>query len=644
MRLAAARTARFIFAALVLTACRPTDDAGTEGDTTTDTSVADTSVADTAVADIADSTGADTDAEAPCGTARVREDLAIPTLDDQRLHGWLDRPAREGCPLPTILIQTPYSADAAYDTFIGDRANRPLASSPHYNLVAVDWRGRFGSAGLPEANDGARRLQDSWDIVEWIAAQPWSDGNVGTWGVSALCGVQYRTATGPTPTAAHPDFATGPPPHLRAMVPIMCSIRTEFAHSYVNGVARLEGTLALDVLGFGVGAIYLANPRHNLAWTLVESGVDSSRITVPALVVGGFWDLRPNTTRAAFRELVEESAPSVRGEHRLLLGPWIHFATGGAVQAGALRPLEPAEQVFVDTDRVIDRDSIAFFDKHLRGVPSTADDWEVVRYHQENEGWASAATWPPPESEPATFYLTDALTLDETAPSSGTVDVPYDPADPSPTVGGGTLSPYNCVLADSPLACTLAADPAKILLHGALPQDALLARGDQKTFVTAPRTEPLRLCGEARVVVDVATTGQDADVAVRLLDVDAEGSPRLIGEGIARVSARSGDDRYDFVAPGTRTTLTVPLDNGFAYTIPAGHRLGVMLSGSNWPLYARNPGDGAVYVSEDLPDGVADEFTFGVPSTTVPLRGAPQAVTHTFYVDGSCRLEVDVAP
>ena len=588
--------------------------------------------------------GADTSAEPPCGTERVREDLAIPTLDGQALNGWLDRPAVEGCPLPTILIQTPYSAEAAYATFIEDRANRPLASSPYYNIVTVDWRGRFGSAGLPEANDPARRLQDSWDVVEWVAAQPWSDGKVGTWGVSALCGVQYRTATGPTPTAAHPDFETGPPPHLAAMVPIMCAARTEYDHIYVGGVARLEGTLALDVLGFGVGAIYLGNPRHNLAWTLAESGVDISRVRVPALVVSGWWDLRPETTLAAFHELRANSDPNVRDAHRLLIGPWIHFAAGGEVQAGAGRPLEPAELAFIDTDRVIDRDSIAFFDLHLRGVASAAADWATVRYHHENEGWTAAETWPPPETATKSFYLTKSLTLDLAPPTAGTVELPYDPSDPSPTLGGGTLSPYNCVSSDNPLVCTLTPDPAAILLHGSLPQDALLERDDQRTFTTAPQTEPLRLLGEARVVVDVATTGEDADVAVRLLDVDEAGSPRLIGDGIARVSARNGDDRYDFVAPGTRTTVTVEIGNDLAYTLPTGHRLGVMVSGSNWPLFARNPGDGAVYVSDDLPDGVADDFTFGVPSTTVQLRGTPVAVTHTLFVDGVSRLEIGVAP
>ena len=631
--------ARILVIAVVgLASCRHTDTGGTED-------VADAVASDSANADTLDAGAGDTEAEPPpCGTDRVREDLAVPTLDGQALHGWLDRPAVAGCPLPTILIQTPYSADVAYTTFIDQRASRPIVNSPYYNVVAVDWRGRFGSAGLPQANDGARLLQDTYDIVEWIAAQPWSDGKVGTWGVSALCGVQYRTATGPKPTAAHPDFADGPPPHLAAMVPIMCPMRTEYAHSYVGGVARLEGTLALDVLGFGVGAIYLGNPRHNLAWTLVESGVDSARIQVPALVVSGWWDLRPVTTLAAFHELVNESDPSVRTAHRLLIGPWIHFASGGEVQAGAGRPLTAAERAFIDVDRVIDRDSIAFFDLHLRGVASVAAEWPVVRYHHEHEGWKGSATWPPAEAQPETLYLTEGLTLDAAAPTAGAVTLPYDPADPSPTLGGGTLSPYNCVLSATPLACTLTPDPANELPHGSLPQDALFDRDDQRTFVTDPRTAPLRLLGAVRVVVDVATTGEDADVAVRLLDVDDAGGARLIGDGIARVSARLGDSRYDFVAPGTRATVTVAIGNDLAYTIAVGHRLGVMLSGSNWPLYARNPGDGAVYVSEDLPDSVADEFTFGVPATTVQLRGVPRAVTHTLFVDGASRVELSVAP
>ncbi|MCA9516601.1 MAG: CocE/NonD family hydrolase [Myxococcales bacterium] len=617
-----------------------TDDDTAPGDVTDADDTLDTAD-DTAVA-------ADTAAPPPCGTARVREDLAIPTLDGQALHGWLDRPATADCPLPTILIQTPYSADAAYDTFIGDRESRPLVSSPFYNVVAVDWRGRFGSAGLPESSDPARLRQDTYDIVEWVAAQPWSDGKVGTWGVSALCGVQYKTAVGPEPTAAHPDFATGPPPHLAAMVPIMCAARTEYAHVYTGGVARLESTLALDVLGFGVGGLYLSHPRRDLVWTLAEGGVDLAHVAVPALVVSGWWDLNPRTTLAAFEELVAESDPAVRGAHRLLIGPWIHFATGGEVQSGSGRPLEPEERVYVDTERVIDQDTLAFFDLHLRGVTSSpAATWPQVRYHQENEGWASAATWPPPEAAPARFFMTSDLALTEAAPGSAAaaLPLPYDPADPSPTVGGGTLAPYNCVLAASPLVCTLTPDPEKLLLHGPQRQDALLARGDQLTFVTPARATPLRLLGAAKVVVAVATTGADADIAARVLDVDADGHARLIGDGIARVSARGSDNRFDFVAPGTRATLEVPLTKDFAYTIPAGHRLGVMLTGSNWPLYARNPGDGAIYVEDDVPASLPAEYKVGVPQQTVPMRGAGQAVTHTIFVaDGASYLEIGVAP
>jgi hypothetical protein len=583
---------------------------------------------------------------APCGTVRVRDDLAIPTLDGYYLSAFVDRPDQADCRLPTILVQTPYNKESAWSlAFQEERPQRPLFNSPHYNYVVVDWRGSNGSRDLPHPGDGPWMAQDAFDTVEWIAAQPWSDGKVGTWGVSALCGAQYRTAAGPINNASHPDFDDEPPPHLTAMVPIMCAMRTTYDQTYPGGVLRHESVNSLDVLGYGVRRVYEGNPRQNWLWDIAESGIPSDRIRVPALVVSGWWDLMPTLTVAAYEELVAASDPSVRDQHRLLIGPWIHFATGGTeVGEGAARPLTEAEQAYMDFDRKIDIDSLAFFDYHMRGIESQAATWARVRYHHENLGWQSADEWPPSTSSTATLYLDDQKRLVNAAPSTGMLTVPYDPANPSPSIGCATLSPYNCVADPNPILCMLTPNADKLLLHGPMSQTALLDRTDQLMFVTAPLTAPLSLLGEMRVRAGVAVSGADADLAVRILDIDEAGVPRLIGEGIQRISARDGRRSYSEVTPGQRYSISVKVQKDFAYDIPPGHRFGVMVSGSHWPLYARNPADGAVFMRSDTLEQTNETFSYGSVPTVVNLKGDGAAVSISLFLDGETRVELGSEP
>lgn len=93
-------------------------------------------------------------------------------------------------PKPTILIQTPYNR-TLYRFGLPLGFGTDLSSSP-YNWVIVDWRGFYGSLSAFVASPD--RGNDGYDVVEWIAAQSWSDGQVGTWGPSALGNVQFQTA------------------------------------------------------------------------------------------------------------------------------------------------------------------------------------------------------------------------------------------------------------------------------------------------------------------------------------------------------------------------------------------------------------------------------------------------------------------
>ena len=141
------------------------------------------------------------DGQAPdCAPYRF-EDVMIPMRDGNFLSAFVRRPMDEACRLPAILIQTPYNKENARTMWFDDPSGEPLFESADYAFVVVDWRGFFGSAQA--AVTGTQPYgEDGYDTVEWIAAQSFSDGKVGTWGVSALCVQQYRTAVEQPPHLA----------------------------------------------------------------------------------------------------------------------------------------------------------------------------------------------------------------------------------------------------------------------------------------------------------------------------------------------------------------------------------------------------------------------------------------------------------
>ena len=132
----------------------------------------------------------------------VRRDVPQTMRDGTVLRADVYLPKGAG-PFPALLERTPYSKDNSPEVQVG---SPPFFASHGYAVVIQDVRGRFTSEGrfIPFHDDGWGTNRDGYDTVEWIAAQPWCDGNVGTIGGSYAGATQYRLA----PTR---------PSHLRAM-------------------------------------------------------------------------------------------------------------------------------------------------------------------------------------------------------------------------------------------------------------------------------------------------------------------------------------------------------------------------------------------------------------------------------------------
>ncbi|MBU0763657.1 MAG: CocE/NonD family hydrolase, partial [Bacteroidetes bacterium] len=209
---------------------------------------------------------------------------SIPMRDDKKLAADIYVPdGGAGMQYPVILIQTPYNR-------LFYRYYLPLGfgitiDDEDYVLVIVDWRGFYGSAQAWSST--AKKGEDGYDCVEWIALQPWSDGQIGTWGPSALGRCQFETAR-------------EKPPHLVCCVPLVAAPQYNYTEYYPGGVKRTEYIEQLSGLGYSMSLIE-SNPYYNYLWQYVEA--DSyypSDIEVPVLMIGGWYDHNIDNMMAFF--------------------------------------------------------------------------------------------------------------------------------------------------------------------------------------------------------------------------------------------------------------------------------------------------------------------------------------------------------
>lgn len=484
---------------------------------------------------------------------------SIPMRDGKKLAMTLYQPS--GCTqCPTILVQTPYNRllyNLGLPLGIGQNIN-----AYHYNIVILDWRGFYGSFQAAYAGSPTRG-EDGYDAVQWIATQTWSDGKIGTWGPSALGRVQYMTAK-------------ENPPNLVCMVPQVAGPQYSYAEYYPGGVLRTEYVEQLDGLGFGTSPLILANPFYNILWQFSEAAnYYPDSIRVPTFMIGGWYDHNTEVMLQFFNGIRNSSQLSVRDQHRLLMGPWVHGGHGtayvGSATQGQLSYPEGAGW----------SDSLAwnFFDYHLRNISNGWNSTSYIRYFQMgDDAWQQSAVWPPAGVSDYSFYMHTDGSLNTVVPANGTgsLSYNYDPLNPSPTIGG----------------CTLRAD----LDQGPYDQvPDVESRNDVLIFSTDVLQHDVLMKGQAEVHLKISSDKKDTDFAIRLTDVYPDGRSMLLVDGIARMRFRNGFTTADTASmiPGTIYPITIELPST-CITFKAGHRIRVDVSSSNYPKYNRNDNSGGV--------------------------------------------------
>ena len=517
---------------------------------------------------------------------KVRSDfnIMIPMRDGTRLAADIQRPDSPG-KFPVILARTPYGkySKAAYE-------QAEYFAKRGYVYVNQDVRGRFDSEGEFEVlvNEG----RDGYDTIEWLARQPWSDGNVGTFGGSYMAWDQLLAAE-------------EQPPHLRAMV-LQSTPPDIFLTAWWRGAfnmnelfwcALLDGRVNQELSMYADPQILLHLPVIDMdqalgrrlektfrAW-ITHDTFDAfwqkqsyqsrlGRIQVPALHVDGWYDLGDvSATLENYNMLVAKAATvAARQNQRVIIGPWWHGQYEQRKWGG----------VDFGPEAAIDRKALylKWYDCHLenKNCAELEKQPPVKTFMMGENKWRDEQTWPPQNAKLVPYYFHskghgntvagDGL-LSSAAPATEPPDhYSYDPKNP-PTLA---MEPDD----------SLAADQRK-------PE----SRNDMLVFTSEPLKASLRVSGRLTVKLWASSSARDTDWVARLIDVHPDGFAQRLTDTIVRASYHGSSpypqSQSDFasLAPGSIRQYTLDLWDLANVFLP-GHRIRVEITSAFMPLFARN--------------------------------------------------------
>ncbi len=498
----------------------------------------------------------------------------------------------EGAKLPVLVYRTPYGKDAAqqeYTTF-------KHAAERGYAVVIQDVRGRYHSGGdfRPYENEG----RDGYDTIEWAARQPWSNGAVGTFGLSYPGAVQWLAAV-------------QGPPHLKAMIPAMTfSTPQNFfyaggtwdmswiewiwdniawdtrakknlpgPHTYgealsawKEGSANMLNTLPLlDLKPLQHVAPYyfdwLRHPPEDPWWNWSELRDKYSRTHAAVLNLSAWYDdnYGPEGATTNYAGLLKSREGDKEPRTHLLLGPWVH----GVDNTGKTRSGERefGSVAAIDYDEVI----LRWMDHYLKGIANGVDREKPVRYFVMGRNqWREADRWPPVTREMSKF-----LAPGPDGTGSGRLQTtPFDNQD--------SFSEFE-------------SDPASPVVNpydssGAHDYRKLADRADVLTFDSAVLQDDTEVTGLIKVRIFVSCDCRDFDLWTRLLDVSPDGTAiNLMSPGldVQRASYRDLSQGRQLLSPGKIYDLK--LQNLITSNVfLQGHRIRLQISGSFTPNFSRN--------------------------------------------------------
>lgn len=492
---------------------------------------------------------------------------------------------------PTLVYRTPYGKQFVLKE--GSISEKAVARG--YAVVIQDVRGRYASDGdfSPYQNEG----HDGYDTIEWAAHQPWSDGNVGTFGLSYPGAVQWLAAV-------------ENPPHLKAMVPAMTfstprnffysggvfdgswldwiwfniapdsrrrknlagpQTHKEAAATWKQGHERLQNFLPLrDLPDLKQAAPFyyewLSHAPADTWWDWAELRNKYDRVHAAVLNFSGWYDeaYGPDGATTNFNGLLAARRGEKDPRTHTMVGPWTHGgqeeSKSGERDFGSTAP--------IDYDELI----LRWMDYYLRNINNGVDREKPVRlFVMGDNAWRDEDSWPLSRAKESSYYLNSSGGASRT----------------------GTL--YPSLIVPSARTSDLVSDPAHPLTdpyteYGAHDYRASAGRDNVLAFDTMPLQADMEVTGPIRAEIFVSADVPDFDLWVRLLDVSPDGTAfNLMSPGldVLRASYRNRTLKPELLTAGKVYLLN--LDRMLTSNVfQAGHRIRVQISAAFSPHFSRN--------------------------------------------------------
>lgn len=495
---------------------------------------------------------------------------------------------KHGARVPVILVRTPYNKNQK-----GYIDPARYFAERGYAYVTMDVRGRGDSDGafVPYRSEG----MDGYDAVEWCAAQPWSNGNVGTLGASYLGRIQWLTAL-------------QQPPHLKTMI-VMVTPSDPFVET-PTGVPGLQhlcwlylvhGRLTQLMQEIHWDPIYEHLPlttmderagldlpqwrkelKHQTLdefWRAVCYQDQFEKINLPVMHISGWYDDEQIGTPLNFIGMTTRGATEfARANQKLLMGPWGH----------AVNASQKIGEVDFGTQALIDLRGyeLRWFDAWLKNQDDGITREPAARiFVMGSNQWRDENEFPPARAQYTNFYLHsagnansrygDGMLSTELPRDEQTDKYVYAPARPTPYITDATSSQ----------------------IGGPDDYAAVQQRGDVLVYVSAPLENDVEVTGPVRVILYAASSARDTDFTALWFDAHPNGFRQRLCDGIVRARYRDGMENPSLIEP--QKIYKYEIDLWYtAHVFRQGHRIGLQIASAAFPKYARNLNTGGDLASE----------------------------------------------
>lgn len=541
----------------------------------------------------------------------------IPMRDGVELEAWIFTPSNLKGKAPAVFTLTQYDIDGSHRQDFAGFVRRG------YVFVQVYVRGRGRSGGDKNDNLGLQVGRDGHDVVEWIATQPWSNGQVVMYGGSFVGMTQWHTAA-------------QLPPHLSAIAPYV-AIYPGWDVPNTNGIPQAWTDVILGyVAGRSLNTGFIDNPAYwqgkmleqyaayrpfsELAaaigiapddwWMLDEHGQKKSMVNVwldhlgdeafnlageptdaelaqmhmPVLSATGYFDDDQPGALRYHRRYMAHAPSDAASQHYLVIGPWDHFGTQKPVKLIMGLPIPEAAVINMEAlhadwyDWVLGRGpKPAFLKDKVAYFMMGADEWRYApSLEAASSGQELALFLSAPHGTPQDVFHSG--TLEQKAPSA---------------------QPPALVVSDPHELPEL--DVARFAAGEDLTSQFRDFQKRAIVFHSEPFPHDVEVAGQMRLKLVVQADAPDFDLWAQVLMVLPDGSTVRLGEDIRRARFRNGQFKTELLKPDQ--VVDMPFEfSWMARRIPAGARLRLTIAPLNSPNYQKNDNTGGRLGYEKLED------------------------------------------